>query len=285
MLKKIVERIVRYEHREWARLHKVHIGLSVLVLIVAGGGVTIALVSQNGHAHALGVKQVSHETASSDSAPQSTNQPSGVAQTAQSTTVATAAAVSNNTAKPAASTPPSGETVKPAIASGSTNAPASTGSSSAQTGAVPNSPNMPAVQPMAVIPANGGYPAKWADAPMDSVLDDWSQWNREGTSYVAFKVNQAYPNAQVSYLGNAKDWPSRTGYPTGSTPKADSVFVLPAGPYGEVFWVESVSGTKFTWSTYNYDKYGAYSTGTFDTATFSNYSTYSNSTFIYFNNN
>lgn len=56
---------------------------------------------------------------------------------------------------------------------------------------------------------NGGYPDVWANAPQDSMGDDWGMYNRECTSYVAWKVSSV--GKYVPYWGNvpadATKWP------------------------------------------------------------------------------
>jgi septal ring factor EnvC (AmiA/AmiB activator) len=55
---------------------------------------------------------------------------------------------------------------------------------------------------------NGGYPAKWANAPQDALIDSWGMYNRECVSYTAFKVWQS--GRYMPYWGgrgNANQWP------------------------------------------------------------------------------
>lgn len=105
-------------------------------------------------------------------------------------------------------------------------------------------------------PGRGGYPNKWANAPIDSLVDSWGMYNRECVSYTAWKVHQAYGSMPYwGGRGNANQWPSsaRTdGIPTGSTPRAGSVAISMSGPYGHAMWVEAVSGNQIYVSQYNY---------------------------------
>jgi surface antigen len=112
-------------------------------------------------------------------------------------------------------------------------------------------------------PTHGGYPAKWADAPQDSMLDSWGMYNRECVSYAAWKVYQTYGSMPYwGGVGNANQWPDdarRAGVATGTTPQANSVAISMAGYYGHAMWVEKVSGDMIYVSQYNYDLRGDYS--------------------------
>jgi surface antigen len=118
--------------------------------------------------------------------------------------------------------------------------------------------------PIAGDPSHGGYPARWANAPQDSLIDSWGMYNRECVSYTAWKVYQNYGNMPYwGGVGNANQWPGnarRAGIPTGSTPRVGSVAVWDVGYYGHVMWVEAVNPDGSIWiSQYNYDYNGHYS--------------------------
>lgn len=111
--------------------------------------------------------------------------------------------------------------------------------------------------------ANGGYPSVWANAPQDSIVDSWGMYNRECTSYAAFRVDQAYGNMPYwGGVGNAYQWSGNAraaGIPTGSTPKPGSVGVLNDGGFGHVAWVDSVqSDGTITIDHYNINWSGQY---------------------------
>lgn len=111
--------------------------------------------------------------------------------------------------------------------------------------------------------ANGGYPNKWAYAPQDSVVDSWGMYNRQCTSYAAFRVAQAYGNMPYwGGIGNAWEWTRNAdaaGIPHGSTPKPGSVGVLQDGGFGHVAWVQSVqSDGTITIDHYNINWSGQY---------------------------
>lgn len=112
-------------------------------------------------------------------------------------------------------------------------------------------------------PGNGGYPAIWANAPLDAYIDNWGLYTRECVSYVAWKIANSgrfVPN--FAGRGHAYQWPATTashGIPNGSTPKVGSAAVMYGGPYGHVMYVEAVhdNGT-ITVSDYNLGVDGLY---------------------------
>lgn len=115
------------------------------------------------------------------------------------------------------------------------------------------------------VPGGGGYPAKWANAPMDTLVDDWSLYNRECVSYVAWKIastGRFVP--KFNGQGNANQWENyvaRYGITSGTNPVAGSAAVLYEGAYGHIMYVEAVSEDKsrITISEYNYGWTGLYS--------------------------
>ncbi|HVE80559.1 MAG TPA: CHAP domain-containing protein, partial [Candidatus Dormibacteraeota bacterium] len=113
----------------------------------------------------------------------------------------------------------------------------------------------------------GGYPAKWCNAPQDSLVDDWGMYNRECVSYTAFKV--ASSGRYMPYWGgrgNAKQWPDNAraaGIPVDGNPRAGDVAASLSGPYGHVMYVERVNGNgTIDISQYNAENQGLYSTNT-----------------------
>ena len=121
-------------------------------------------------------------------------------------------------------------------------------------------------------PNHGGYPAKYDNAPQDSLVDQWGMYNRECVSYTAWKVHSTYGNMPywgggaggggIVPSGSAKYWVGKAkvnGIPYGTTPKVGSVGVMTGGTYGHVVWVEKVSGSQVYVSQYNWDMAGHYS--------------------------
>lgn len=110
---------------------------------------------------------------------------------------------------------------------------------------------------------NGGYPAVWANAPLDAYIDNWGLYTRECVSYVAWKVSST--GRYVPHFGgqgHAYQWPATTarhGIANGSTPKAGAAAVQYGGPYGHVMYVEAVNGDgTITVSDYNLGVDGLY---------------------------
>lgn len=110
----------------------------------------------------------------------------------------------------------------------------------------------------------GGYPAKWCNIPMDSVIDSWGMYNRECVSYTAFKVWES--GRYMPYwggVGNANQWDDnarRAGIPVDNNPQPGDVAISNSGYYGHSMYVESVNenGT-INISQYNANWDGRYS--------------------------
>ncbi|MHB1864559.1 MAG: CHAP domain-containing protein [Candidatus Saccharimonadales bacterium] len=128
------------------------------------------------------------------------------------------------------------------------------------------------------------YPANWANAPIDSVIDTWGMDNRESVSYTAWKVNETFGNMPYGW-GNASQWPSnaqRAGILSGTIPKLHSVAIVPAYTHGTSSsgfsaWVEAINGNQVTVSSYNWGNAGNYSVSIEPSSYFS--------TYIYFSGN
>lgn len=90
----------------------------------------------------------------------------------------------------------------------------------------------------------GGYPAKWASAPLDAYIDNWGMYTRECVSYAAWKV--ASSGRYMPYWGgrgNANQWLGNAraaGIPTGTTPRVGAIAVWNFGYYGHVAHVDVV---------------------------------------------
>jgi len=103
----------------------------------------------------------------------------------------------------------------------------------------------------------GGYPGGWANAEQDTLIDNWSLYNRECVSYTAWKVastGRFVPN--FGGAGNANQWPSTTagyGIPSGSTPKEGSVAIWYIGAYGHAMYVEAVNDRDGTITVSDYN--------------------------------
>ena len=125
-------------------------------------------------------------------------------------------------------------------------------------------------------PNRGGYPAKWANAPMNAYVDDWGMYTRQCVSYAAYKVSSVYGNMPYwGGRGNANQWGDNAraaGIPVSTTPKAGTVGVQYSGSYGHVAWVESVnSDGTLTISQFNANWSGDYSRWIVDRSFFNEY--------------
>ncbi len=110
----------------------------------------------------------------------------------------------------------------------------------------------------ATVGGTGGYPAKWANAPQDSLVDDWYYYNRECVSYVAWR--RATDGRPTSGYGNAGAWPVDSSEPSVG---AVAVWGGSVGPYGHVGYVEAVNADgSILISQYNWNIAGEYSTMT-----------------------
>lgn len=104
----------------------------------------------------------------------------------------------------------------------------------------------------------------------DAIIDEWSLYNRECVSYVAWALQYRF-GKQVNGFhgqGNAMDWPDSAPRYSNAyrvySPQAGDVVVLPASggfaPIGHVMIVESVNGEWMHVSQYNFYGTGEYST-------------------------
>lgn len=112
-------------------------------------------------------------------------------------------------------------------------------------------------------PSKGGYPSKWANAALDSLVDSWGMYNRECVSYTAWKVYESGRKMPTwGGRGNANQWPGNaraSGIPIDGNPREGDVAISMAGYYGHAMYVEAVSGGRVYVSQYNYAVNGEYS--------------------------
>lgn len=113
----------------------------------------------------------------------------------------------------------------------------------------------------------GGYPAKWCEIPMDSVLDNWGMYNRECVSYTAFRVaasGRRMPAWGFAGRGDAKMWDDearRENIPVDNIPRPGDVAISNAGTWGHAMYVESVNSD----GTINISQYNAAFDGRYST--------------------
>lgn len=113
------------------------------------------------------------------------------------------------------------------------------------------------------VPGGGGYPGKWAFAPMDTIVDSWGMYNRECVSWTAYKVYAS--GRYMPYwggVGNANQWDDnarRAGIPVDTHPRDGDVAVSNSGTWGHVMYVESTAADGSIYvSDYNQQYDGLY---------------------------
>ncbi len=133
-------------------------------------------------------------------------------------------------------------------------------------------PGLSAPPPAGAAVLGNDYPANLATAPKDSLVDSWGFYNRECTSFVAWRLNSAnhdaFKDIQGSVQwGNAENWgptAERLGIPVNSTPAIGAVAWDAGGvggtsSEGHVSWVANIeaNGT-IDVEEYNYTDVGGY---------------------------
>jgi surface antigen len=115
------------------------------------------------------------------------------------------------------------------------------------------------------------YPVGLKNAPQDSLVDPWKFYNRECTSFVAWRLNHLGGVAFNDYFlgahwGNASHWKAAAnsvGITVDNSPVPGAVAWWAAGSAGSsrghVAWVQSVGGSSITIEEYNYVHEGGYS--------------------------
>ena len=128
-----------------------------------------------------------------------------------------------------------------------------------------------AIPKAAATPGSNDYPSNLRTAPIDSIVDPWNFYNRECTSWVAWRLNNdnkvgftnQYLQTNGARWGNAADWGAAAGrahLSVNSTPAVGSVAWWGAntldggynvGSSGHVAWVRSVNGASIVIEEYN----------------------------------
>jgi surface antigen len=102
------------------------------------------------------------------------------------------------------------------------------------------------------------YPAQWRNVAQDSAIDSWGYYNRECTSFVAWRLHARNGFEMPRAIGNAGSWGSwfsAHGYAVNGTPGVGAI----AESSGHVAWVEAVNGDgTVTTEEYNYSYNGTY---------------------------
>jgi surface antigen len=108
----------------------------------------------------------------------------------------------------------------------------------------------------------GGYPDKWCNRQLDSVVDNWGMYNPECVRYTAYRV--ATSGRHMPYgFGDANKWPAAAkanDIPVDRSPRVGDVAIRLDGQHGHSMYVESINtdGT-LNVSQYNKNKTGTYS--------------------------
>ena len=117
-------------------------------------------------------------------------------------------------------------------------------------------------------PAIDDYPAQWRNIPMDSVFDTWREYNRECTSFVAFRLSSRN-GYTMPFYDNASGWGSdfqARGMAPNNQPAVGSIAWKAGGDH--VAWVRAVGNGTVTIEEYNEYYNGTYSIRTVPSSTF-----------------
>ena len=117
------------------------------------------------------------------------------------------------------------------------------------------------------------YPSQWKNRAMDSVLDQWREYNRECTSFVAWAL-YSRNGFNMPFYDNANNWgpdAAKRGVVVDRSPAAGSVAWSNAGTYGHVAYVVAVSGGSVTVEEYNHAYNGTYDKRTAAASSFTGY--------------
>lgn len=126
-------------------------------------------------------------------------------------------------------------------------------------------------------PGVNDYPSRLKNAGRDALVDPWLFYNRECTSFTAWRLNHdnwglAYGSKKVfwnyykgQHWGNANHWndaAKAAGMRVDTRPGVGAVAYWESGSFGHVAWVRSFTSSTVTIEEYNYLVYGGYSTRT-----------------------
>jgi surface antigen len=117
------------------------------------------------------------------------------------------------------------------------------------------------------------YPARWRNAPQDSMFDNWREYNRECTSFAAWAL-ASRNGFNMPFNDNAINWGTRAralGYRVDGNPAVGSIAWSNAGRWGHVAYVVDVSGANVSIEEYNHLGNGTYTARTVPASTFTGY--------------
>jgi surface antigen len=86
------------------------------------------------------------------------------------------------------------------------------------------------------------YPAQWKKPARDSMFDSWGEYNRECTSWVAWRLH-GHNHFEMPFHANADDWGAKAkklGYTVNKSPAVGSVAWWDTATRSHVAWVEAV---------------------------------------------
>lgn len=104
------------------------------------------------------------------------------------------------------------------------------------------------------------YPARWKNAPQDSLLDPWLEYNRECTSFAAWALHSRN-GFEMPFHQNANRWgpeAQKRGFVVNGNPSVGSIAWSNAGIFGHVAYVVALNGGNVTVAEYNYLVRGGY---------------------------
>lgn len=145
-----------------------------------------------------------------------------------------------------------------------------------QLNAMPVSANLLAVSRVAStsIAKGDDYPSNLKNATPDSVIDPWRLYNRECTSFTAYRLSSVNKFELPGAYGNGAQWGGRAqreGYRVDMNPAKGSVAWLNDGGYGHVAWVSNVIGDNVEIEEYNYNYNHSYNKRTVAKSRFTGY--------------
>lgn len=108
------------------------------------------------------------------------------------------------------------------------------------------------------IAGTNDYPSQWMNSAQDAVVDNWGFYNRECTSFAAWRLHSRNGFDIPRAYGYANVWGTRAageGYTVNMTPALGAIAWW---SNGHVAWVEAVNGSNVTIEEYNYDYAGHY---------------------------
>lgn len=123
------------------------------------------------------------------------------------------------------------------------------------------------------------YPSEYKQYGRDEVVDRWNFYNRECTSFVAWRLNNNngvpfhnyYGGVRWGHAYNWDDAARSIGITVNSTPAVGAVAYWDSGTYGHVAWVSAVSSGNITIEEYNVNWNGNYNTRTISSSDPSGY--------------